>query len=850
MKLISLHIINFGKLSNYDYQFDNVSAFCEENGFGKTTMFSFIKAMFYGLKTYRLKSQFNNRIHYYPFNGQQYGGSIKFEYNNKTYRIERIFDQTSETRDTLKVYVNDNETNELGLIPGETIFGLNEDNFGKLIAFDASQIEIGANSDINSKLNNYVENVGSNFDIEVIQKKIKDSNTKRKKNIETLKEDIKVLKTDIKNLNDMNNNLKPKYNLLNIAKDEKDKAKELLDQANKQEVINTKWANLEKLMNEVSSKEASLNTIKNKYPNGMPTNQEVLDLKNANNKLIERQGSLKGLNNASINEDEYNSLKKLFANYKPSKEDLDGIEKDLKIYNQNNNKLEEFKNLYNNLMNEELNHKFHGKDISDEVIDKLEYNLNVLNTLEEKRLQTPPIITTKEIVNRQDNKKANKGLIIGLIALSVILLGSGIGLAFISLLAGIILIVLGVVGLLATMFIYLNNALKNVGHSSENIIQQDNPDYLKIMEDLGNIKQQLSYQFEAYEFKRDDPKIVFNNFKYELNIYNRLIKDIELKKETIDELLDSNKEVEANLKSFFNKLSIDSNDYENNYKDINNKINHLNVLESNLANNQQANQNIQNEINLLNNQLDSFYNKYSIDRDYEISNIEKDLLDYNRLLKEKADKAQEAEAYKLNNNLDAKPEMAEIDIDALELDYKQKQNEYDNLYKEISDLEEQVSLLDDKNNSIQNKTEEDKELKEKKNIYEALSNELAKADQILKDKYIAPVKQKFCDYAALIEKTVGEKVIMNQDYKISFEIDGIARSSEHLSSGNLAICSLCFRLAILDNMFEQEKPFLILDDPFVNLDENHFNKTKDLLKELAKDKQIIYFCCHESRMIK
>ena len=50
MRLISLYIENFGNLSAYKYNFDsNLSSFYEENGYGKTTLVSFIKAMFYGL---------------------------------------------------------------------------------------------------------------------------------------------------------------------------------------------------------------------------------------------------------------------------------------------------------------------------------------------------------------------------------------------------------------------------------------------------------------------------------------------------------------------------------------------------------------------------------------------------------------------------------------------------------------------------------------------------------------------------------------------------------------------------------------------------------------------------------
>lgn len=44
-----------------------------------------------------------------------------------------------------------------------------------------------------------------------------------------------------------------------------------------------------------------------------------------------------------------------------------------------------------------------------------------------------------------------------------------------------------------------------------------------------------------------------------------------------------------------------------------------------------------------------------------------------------------------------------------------------------------------------------------------------------------------------------------------------------------------------------EKPFLILDDPFVNLDDEKLARGRRLLAVLSQDYQVIYFTCHGSR---
>lgn len=52
MKLISLHIDNFGQFNNFDYVFeDGINQIIEENGWGKSTLAAFIKVMFLVLIT-------------------------------------------------------------------------------------------------------------------------------------------------------------------------------------------------------------------------------------------------------------------------------------------------------------------------------------------------------------------------------------------------------------------------------------------------------------------------------------------------------------------------------------------------------------------------------------------------------------------------------------------------------------------------------------------------------------------------------------------------------------------------------------------------------------------------------
>ena len=157
MKLLSCHIENYGKFSKKDFEFNkDVTAFCEDNGYGKSTLASFLKAMFFGLETDRASSGFNERRHFCPFEGGNFGGYLILTMRGKEYKIERYFDEKSETRDTLRVFCNGKQTNEF-LNVGEEVFGIDKQSFERTIFISADEIEIKSTGSINTRLNNFLE---------------------------------------------------------------------------------------------------------------------------------------------------------------------------------------------------------------------------------------------------------------------------------------------------------------------------------------------------------------------------------------------------------------------------------------------------------------------------------------------------------------------------------------------------------------------------------------------------------------------------------------------------------------------------------------------------------------------
>ena len=110
MRLLSCHIENFGKLHEFDMEFDNgLNVILQDNGWGKSSLAAFLRTMFYGFSGDAKRSiSDNERKRYKPWQGGTYGGRIVFEKNGKTYLLTRIFGE-KELEDSFEL--RDYETN-------------------------------------------------------------------------------------------------------------------------------------------------------------------------------------------------------------------------------------------------------------------------------------------------------------------------------------------------------------------------------------------------------------------------------------------------------------------------------------------------------------------------------------------------------------------------------------------------------------------------------------------------------------------------------------------------------------------------------------------------------------------
>ena len=162
MKLLECYVSSFGNLKDFSYKFgDKLNTVKEENGWGKSTFASFIKAMFYGLDDAKRTIEDNERKRFTPWNStEKFGGSLTFEWGDKPYKVERFFGAKS-SDDTVKLYdINSGKIYTEGSAVedlGKRVFSIDEEGFLSTTYFSQKDFEIKSNSSITSKFNEVSE---------------------------------------------------------------------------------------------------------------------------------------------------------------------------------------------------------------------------------------------------------------------------------------------------------------------------------------------------------------------------------------------------------------------------------------------------------------------------------------------------------------------------------------------------------------------------------------------------------------------------------------------------------------------------------------------------------------------
>ena len=166
MKIREIYVKSFGCLYDFKKEFhDGFNAVTENNGFGKTTLATFVKAMFYSLGYSRSSALEENELkRFRPWNStEKFGGSVTFEHDGKLYRIERTFGATQKDETAFLVDFEKNKKTDVSKSDlGKRLFGIDAAAFERCLYLPQKQIEIKSNDSFVEKLSNLLDNAEDN----------------------------------------------------------------------------------------------------------------------------------------------------------------------------------------------------------------------------------------------------------------------------------------------------------------------------------------------------------------------------------------------------------------------------------------------------------------------------------------------------------------------------------------------------------------------------------------------------------------------------------------------------------------------------------------------------------------
>ena len=967
MKLISCYIENFGGLSQFSLDFsEGVTAVQEENGFGKTTLAEFLRAMFYGFPRKAKTLDKSKRQKYTPWNGGKFGGNLVFEHEGVCYRLERTFGATPRS-DTFRLTdlstnrKSDRFSEEIGL----ELFQLDSDSFERSTYMP--QLHDGVTlttTGIQAKLGDLVEDAGDlgNYDKAVLALKAKRSSfvpykgssgsvAEAAANVTRFQRELDQTEAKKELLTHVFQELADLEAGLEIKKEERKTVEQQKEQAAAADHRNLLRSQYEDLKKQHSDAEMVLSRLEETYPRGIPGREEL-------EKLDELAGQLALLNAQQITTQSDQEAQAFleenesrFASGVPQAEELDAAQKKCEAYHALTARMEHLsfgsgeekqyrslKAVYETGMLEEekldelaeqnrllmtrraaleslaisdedrgqmklLGDFFADGVPSQEQVEAQSRNLSRCEALRQENARLAA--ARKSVPEKPGSGAAKPGLVLGAAATV-----AGIALLILSsLVPGDILLGVGVLCLIAGAVLQKKHNAAMAEYQTA--VEADGAIQAKMDENEAEAEklQRQVLQFVGEENLSEGLAQIRRN----LESFHSLREKLTALREKRMALAEQIESIEMALNQQLEPLFGTVSDYDKvishlrlargQYLDLCNKKEELESEEEKLAEQADA---IREELTAFGLEEGQFSQSLGVlRRDVEQYVRSQEQVGRWQQRRESHDQALEDTQAALQEVFDrfglmqmndlrrqiqqlreddktcrdtiSREEQlswqldrfraehgAILSMDETEQEYDQEQLKWiaNRLDGEISmltrsqveqeqklaKLREEIDRIPQIRDELEFWQEKRMADQKKSDTLDAAMDFLAKARDSLTTSYLGPIRESFEN---LLNRLMGEdqKIFISPDLDVKLERYGEARELGYFSAGQTDLIVLCMRFALVDALFTEAKPFVILDDPFVNLDDQRTGQALELLKELGKQRQIIYLTCNSSRSL-
>lgn len=857
MRLLRCHIENFGVLSGFDYEFESgLTVICRENGFGKSTLAAFLKAMFYGLPRTGARTAANNeRKRYEPWQGGKYGGFLEFSNQGTSYRVTRYFGKTA-AKDSFEIYDLTNRTKETAFSEklGEELFGLDAESFARsTFVPQLAARELEVTSSMRAKLTNLVDDTNdmNNFDTAMAALRAYRSERKAYRGsngeIDRLTEEIRTLENERFRAEGKRPELESVLREIDAQNAQQtEKTAELalvradIQKAAGQRERQLKKERLYELRAQVKQQDETMQALREKYPDGLPAAEEIRRQREnviSLRQLEKRQGTLVlSMEDRQVIEEGA----PLFSDRVRVADDLDRLEAGqrelaaLSIGNRAVMPEEETEQL------EKYTRIFHFRLPDDAELSEKQQDCRRIAEL----------CAVRDAKQAQKNEKKRPGSAkIAILALGALLLLAGIGcLVAEKLSLGIAAVVLGALSLAAALL------------WKKPLQAEDGAD--EEMRQIGQLQDGVTaFLLQFYpDASRPDEQLV--QLRLDKDAYLRLReKEEHLAKERQEQQVQIDA-LTAEIRAILTRYGLADSE-----QTLSQAIRALRERASQYAHVQERAQQLdaeqqdaERQAQAHTDELAAFFETYRLSGKSEeqlLAQAEDDsrafaaamtafeterarLADYLQENAELSEAASQEESLDMAA-LQEKETQTQLELAAQEDALRQLRQRRDSLRREIEKLpalEDELAELDETRKALQKQCE----------LADLTMDYLTRAKDTLANSYVGRVEQGFVRYAdALLGEKIGH-VMLDREIHLFIDEQGAARDAASFSAGTVDGVMLCMRLALVDALFQKEQPFLLLDDPFVNLDDEATCRALSMLRELAKQRQVVYLTCNTARI--
>ncbi len=886
MRMISCHISGFGRFSNRECDFsEGFNAWLEDNGWGKTTLSIFIKAMFFGMDYNARKKELLEREHYRPWDGGAYGGSLTFAVDDGTYRIERSFGRRDK-EDTFAIYnvetglPSDDYTENVG----EELFHVDRDAFEKSIFVPQGAPAAEKSDSINAKMGDLsaAQDDINNFDDAIRRLEEARATYTRKGTVNPgrlvlVRKEISECREAADRLPALSEGIEKQRGMLDA------KRKHLNELERRREGLQQKISEQSKREQELGAYLEKRNTLEQlevterelvAFFGGREPSAEEVDVYDEMERRLEMNRNTRVKTAEGLPEPaEAEKLNRLFKERETTQEDLEnyaGLAErilNLRVRSEHSTMPEEDREHLT-----ELKVFFNKRYPSKDELDAAQEDASSLMQVEGQVKALDEVY--RSLLAKQENYEESKeesgpsGFVF-VIASSVVFALGGL----------VLMLGSGMAGRLAGMGCFLIAAILLVGSL---MIKNRRQEYVRQHEEeerqgVLDAKQELEEKEEErrqilgrlqgflshYLFSPTDNYMqMVGEVQRKLDLYERLKhREDEYATQssgTVEELSALQVQLYTALAPYADVYGLGLYD-DHMENEVIQKLNADLLVWNAWKSAERQMQALRNDEIEMRAEIEGFLNRFVRVEGKELKekliNIRKQVDSLRMTREQKVRLNVELEglgALGITGGGDATVEKLQeeqrfVDVmitDLLNLIAKDKEH--------LADLTDDFERQEEKSEALSELREREEEYRRKAESYEKTVDYLRLARERFLGVYMGPLRRALCKYLGMVTRDganlSAEDFTLDMDLRVALRYNGSTKDREYLSAGYRDLTAVCARLALMDVLYRDEAPPLILDDPFANLDDAKAVAALQMVMEISKKRQVVYFTCHPGRL--